>query len=422
MRLAGTTFLLGITLLFGSCSGPKKKLTLTAYTPGSDSYQSALAIKEALHEEGWDITLISQRHEEGVEALRKGKVDLAITSNDISVDGTGLRTIIPLYKEVLVTLVREDSPILDWKSIDEILGVIELNKPTILFTYEGSYPHRFAERIIHLQGIKPDQYYSVFFKEHENFNDGKLEMVKSLMPDMVYLLGNMDNEIVGKLMDLGYIFENLENQIDNIEASYITSYADQMPRSFPVVVPTYTFSFKQSEPVVTLGLYTSLIANKTLDEATTYELAKDLMKVQPDLIKINHNFFDMSESFDRRMLNYKIHRGALSYFERDKPSIYERYAELSGVLFSMLVVVIGFIASMNRIVKQRKKDRIDVYYLEVLKIRKNGNYQEAMEQLLALETKALEQLVDEKLAADSSFIVFMHQLSQARLELGDKLS
>jgi hypothetical protein len=64
---------------------------------------------------------------------------------------------------------------------------------------------------------------------------------------------------------------------------------------------------------------------------------------------------------------------------------------------------------------------MDIYYLKVLKIRKNENHQQAIAQLLSLETKALEQLVDEKLAADSSFVVFMQQLSQARLELNQKI-
>ena len=46
---------------------------------------------------------------------------------------------------------------------------------------------------------------------------------------------------------------------------------------------------------------------------------------------------------------------------------------------------------------------------------------QALQQLDALQTKALTHLVDEKLLADSSFVVFMKLVTDAKIELKDKL-
>jgi len=421
MRFTSIIFLLTAILFLGACSEHNKKLTITTYLPGSDSHNAALAIKEVLADDGWDFTIITQSHQEGVEAVRNGDIDLAITSNDISIDPKGLRSLIPLYDEVLITLVNENSPLVEANTMEEILVIAKSSKLKIVFSHKGSYSQKFAQRLLTERGFEEDLYEAHYFPKKSEYVSGKIELVQLEKPDLINIVGNVDSEVIGKLMDLGYLFRNKVSQLDNLEASYFSSFALKMVRSFPVIIPAYTTSIKQTEAVVAPGLFASLISNKNLDDEIAYDLVRDIIRAQPELIRHNSNFFEMREDFDSRYLNYQIHPAAMNYFERDEPGFFERYAELGGVMFSMFVVFMTLMVTLNRIVKRRKKDRIDVYYLEVLEIRKNENYQQAMEQLMALETKALEQLVDEKLAADSSFVVFMQQLSQARLELNQKI-
>ena len=421
MRLASTIILLGITLLLGACSNRSKKLTITTYTPGSDSHNAALAIKEVLADDGWDFTIVTNTHEKGVEAVRNGDIDLAITSNEISINARGLRSLIPIYNEVLITLVKEESPLVSAKNLEELLAIAKSNRLNFMFSEKGSYSHLFAQQLLTDLDITENLYNAQYFPHGEEYKTGKIELVKTENPDLITIVGTVDNELIGSLMELGYLFRQQENMANNIEESFYSSFALKMARSFPVVIPEYTISKKQTEAVIAAGLYTSLISNKDLEDDVVYDLVRDIIRAQPELISFNSNFFEMSEIFDSRFLNYQIHRGAMDYYERDEPSFLERYAELAGVVFSMFVVFITLLFTMNRILKQRKKDRIDVYYLEVMKARKNVNYQEALTQLLKLEEKALQQMVDEKLAADSSYIVFQQLLLQARKELNTKL-
>jgi len=421
MRLASTIILLGITLLLGACSNRSKKLTITTYTPGSDSHNAALAIKEVLADDGWDFTIVTNTHEKGVEAVRNGDIDLAITSNEISINARGLRSLIPIYNEVLITLVKEESPLVSAKNLEELLAIAKSNRLNFMFSEKGSYSHLFAQQLLTDLDITENLYNAQYFPHGEEYKTGKIELVKTENPDLITIVGTVDNELIGSLMELGYLFRQQENMANNIEESFYSSFALKMARSFPVVIPEYTISKKQTEAVIAAGLYTSLISNKDLEDDVVYDLVRDIIRAQPELISFNSNFFEMSEIFDSRFLNYQIHCGAMDYCERDEPSFLERYAELAGVVFSMFVVFITLLFTMNRILKQRKKDRIDVYYLEVMKARKNVNYQEALTQLLKLEEKALQQMVDEKLAADSSYIVFQQLLLQARKELNTKL-
>lgn len=410
-----------LVLLVSGCTKPNKSLTISAFVPGSDSHKAAMAIKEVLADDGWDFTVISQTHEEGVEAVRNGKIDLAVTSNDISIDPKGLRSLIPLYDEVLVTLIHKNSALLEANTMDELLAIADSRKIKTAFSHKGSYSEKFSKRFLAIRGFTDELYESIYFPQQADYITGKIEMVKSENPDLINIVGNVDSEIIAKLMELGYLFRNRYNEIDHLEASYFSSSALKRVRSFPVIIPAYTASNNQTEAVVAPGIFTSLVSNKNLDDELVYELVRDIMRAQPELIRYNSNFFEMSEDFDARYLNYQVHPAALNYFDRDKPGFLERYAELGGVIFSMTVVLMGLLVTLNKIVNQRKKDRIDEYYLAVMEARKNSSFQEGLDKLTQLEERALNQMVDEKLAADSSYIVFLQMLNQAREELKAKL-
>lgn len=410
-----------LIVLVSGCSKPNKSLTISAFVPGSDSYRAAMAIKEVLADDGWDFTVISQTHEEGVEAVRNGKIDLTITSNDISIDPKGLRSLIPLYDEVLVTLIHKNSVLLEANTMEELLGIANSHEIKIAFSHKGSYSEKFSKRYLALRGFTEEMYEAIYFPQQADYIMGKIEMVKSENPDLINIVGNVDSEIIAKLMDLGYLFRNKYNEFEHLESSYFSSSIIKKVRSFPVIIPAYTASINQTEAVVALGLFTSLISNKILDDELVYELVRDIMRAQPELIRYNANFFEMSEDFDARYLNYQVHPAALNYFDRDKPGFLERYAELGGVIFSMTVVLMGLLVTLNKIISQRKKDRIDEYYLAVMDARKKPNFQEGLDKLTQLEERALNQMVEEKLAADSSYIVFLQMLNQAREELKEKL-
>ena len=78
--------------------------------------------------------------------------------------------------------------------------------------------------------------------------------------------------------------------------------------------------------------------------------------------------------------------------------------------------------------KQRKKDRIDVYYEDVLKIdeiSKNTKdvsiLKKNLENLYAIRNKAFENLIKEKLSANESFNIFTSLTAEAIQRINKKL-
>ena len=64
--------------------------------------------------------------------------------------------------------------------------------------------------------------------------------------------------------------------------------------------------------------------------------------------------------------------------------------------------------------KRKKKNRIDVYYIDVMNYENKvdslneGECRQAIKEIRALKSDAFQQLVDEKLIADESFQIFIN--------------
>jgi hypothetical protein len=94
---------------------------------------------------------------------------------------------------------------------------------------------------------------------------------------------------------------------------------------------------------------------------------------------------------------------------------------------TLFVALISATIAGMRIYRMRQKNRIDVFYRDAIAIRESVNdpssrdqVAAAVQQLLDLQTSAVEMLVDERLAADESFRIFMTLSNDilSRLEAG----
>ena len=105
--------LAGLLVFLGLASRPEKGLTLSAGQPGGVYLPLARSIA-AVVGEGDDGIHLEVMESDGSAAnadrLRAGKTDLALIQNDTP-DGEGIRTLVPLHKDVMHFIVREDSGI-----------------------------------------------------------------------------------------------------------------------------------------------------------------------------------------------------------------------------------------------------------------------------------------------------------------------
>ena len=133
---------------------------------------------------------------------------------------------------------------------------------------------------------------------------------------------------------------------------------------------------------------------------------------------------DLKEDFSRASLSFPLHNGARIFLDRDEPSFMERYAELIGVIFSILIAFMSGVYSLSGWMKQRKKDRIDVFYEQILHVKviinKLNDIKDVVRhirQIQADQQKAFQMLIDEKLRADESFRIYMELSKETIQEL-----
>ena len=125
-------------------------------------------------------------------------------------------------------------------------------------------------------------------------------------------------------------------------------------------------------------------------------------------------FQEISDAFDPSSSTFIIHPGAQDYTQRNAPTVYERYSGIAEVAVTILIALFTATLAGVRIYRMRRKNRIDKFYSAVIAIKKSidrtsteNERQEKADEIRSLQSTAFELLVDEKLAADESFRIFI---------------
>ena len=100
--------------------------------------------------------------------------------------------------------------------------------------------------------------------------------------------------------------------------------------------------------------------------------------------------------------------------QRDEPTYIERYSGVAELLVTLLIASVSGLIAVKNIYRIRRKNRIDEFYLETIRIRDSVTVDTTTDELAtaiakihALKNRAFDLLVDERLAADQSFQVFI---------------
>jgi len=187
------------------------------------------------------------------------------------------------------------------------------------------------------------------------------------------------------------------------------------PRLRPFVIPVGTYDDLTPEPVLTVAVDRLLVSRSDLDSALVYDLFAELLRLRPALFSARPELYQpIDDDIAHSNLAFSLHPGALAYLKRDEPTFIERYSGVAEVAVTLLIAAISAGLALIKIYRVRRKNRLDKFLVEVIKIRNTVNPQsseaeraEAIAKIKALRDYGFEQLVDEKLAADESFRIFI---------------
>lgn len=327
---------------------------------------------------------------EALVAVAEGRADLALISNDLPFRDD-IATIMPLYSTVLHVVhlgTQLDGTITD-----------VLRNASVYAGPEGSASRRVFERLTSAIDLDGESYRF----ESDRTADVDLAVVFApISPERLADYPDVRLWSIGTTADIG-------------AGGAIDAVVLLNPHFRSFVIPTGTYGSATPEPVVTIAVDKLIVTRESLDDSVVYDLIGEILRLRPALSTIHPGLFHgISEEFDVGRSRFVIHKGTQDFLQRSEPSFVERYSGVAEVLVTLMIAAISATLAGVRIFNRRRKNRIDRFYAAALDIRNaagrpsNGlDRLEAAQKLRQLQDEAFALLVDEKLAADESFRIFI---------------
>ncbi len=361
------------------------------YNDDDPNEQIASKMKELLENEfNVEIKLVKGLNtKSNIDSLASNNIDMGLIENYVPYR-EGVNSVFSIYPKVLhIFYKKEHAP--------ESFGDLVYDQPI----YIGRQNSPSYDLMMDLFD---------FFSLDRSRIEVNLNMLQS---DVIVLLNNLltDEQLIGfrdfKLFSL--------DDIDNFDrGSVVDGIALKYPRVEPFVIPMQVYTGITEEPVVTLAIDMVMMVRGGMGQVAVTDLIKTMLRNRQKFASVDPLLYmGMREDFDRSKLNFPLHEGARLYLDRDEPTFFERYAELGGVLFSVIIAASSGLISLARWQAQKKKDKIDEFYKELLevkalipKMKSVSDGHRRIKEVKASQNRAFEMLISEELVANDSFRIY----------------
>ena len=322
--------------------------------------------------------------------VAEGRADIALISNDQPFRDD-IATVMPLYPTVLHIVYPNDrSP----------ESFVDLMRNAAVFAGQpGSASRRVFERLTSTVDLGNEAF------RFETGREAEVDLAvvfAPIAPDRLAEYPDVTLWSIGTPEDIGH-----GGPVDSIVLLN--------PHFRPFIIPVGTYGNAAADPVVTVAIDKILVARADLDGSVVYDLINEISRMRPALATIHPGLFqDATGDFDVGRSRFVIHAGTQDYLQRSEPTFVERYSGVAEVMVTLMVATISAAFAGVRIFNRRRKNRIDRFYKAALDIRNAAlsstdiaERREAIDKLRQLQDEAFAQLVEEKLAADESFRIFI---------------
>jgi len=335
--------------------------------------------------------------------IENREVDFAIVPNNRILSHGNIRAVAPLNQEAMLFLYKDDG--IDYASLKELI-----DGKRVLIPAQGSGNLGLIQEVFSTLEINSEDYstYELDLQKLDLRGDSWKNELDSI--DILISFSQLNNPLTQEIINLGWKIYRLGDVNSINKGSLIDALCIKYPWAFPLIIPKKVFGNFQPEAIYTLGIQSLLITHADTDADLIYDFLSDFYAALPAMSQKNVVFARINEDYNKASISYPLHEGTIMYMDRDKPTIFERYAELFALLVSLVVIVTGILNRYTSNRKQAKKDFIDVYYDELLKAT-------SLDELKSIRLKAINLMQDEKLRADDTFVIFLQLFEQRKNEL-----
>jgi hypothetical protein len=350
--------------------------------------------------------------DETISRVVNKSIDFAIVPNnsDLSINHSDLRTIVPLLPRLLFVFYKGE--ISQGKSLKSLL---ENHK--VAFEPKDHSDSLFFERLFYHFNVLPERI------------DRKIVTMENLdeaieTTDVFISLSHTNNPILPQLLDNGFIMYSFGDFRLHENGSVIDGFCLSNPKYYPFILPMGVYHGHPEEPILTVAVQDILICHQDMDEGVVYTIIKTINEEKTVLAQRNRIYGLLDFNFNHGTLAFQLHEGALNYLNKDQPTAMERYADIFGLAFSILVFAGGVIISFRKAMKMKRKNRVEDFIIRLLKIKNKleTNAGEApldkyLDEVEELRNTAVLALVNEELTSNDEFQIFLGLYNQIRNEI-----
>ncbi len=342
-----------------------------------------------------------------IAGILNGEYDITTVDNTIDYKQSKkeLRTVIPFFHEVLVVISRFE---LEQGEIDSLIKAGDY----MVLTKEVDELEFFRRLIPNFTG---DSVLNYRLEPHFNLEQDLLEN------DLLMFFSALENYELGKLLFSGKAnIYSMDHEETFGQGSFIEGFCQSYKKTTPYIISRYAFGTTLDDPVYTLAVHELLVANSNAPTKVIYDLIETIHQHHVVPIFESSNSYTFEVNHQDINLSFPFHGGTIDYVNRDKPSFIERYSEFMGFVLSAFIVIFGLGASIKANINQRKKDRMDEYYHELLQVKeklKTYSTPDLRSKLTGMQTIVFDLLIKEKLSANNEFVIFMMLWDELHQEL-----
>lgn len=397
--LAGFSLGLAALLGWGFVSNTFKthRLVLAAGSKDGESYLLSQAIKQVVEARNSRIQIEvveTGGTKENIEKLEKGDVQLITAQADVPA-GLSARTVVILYQDSFQLIVKDKSRINQFS---------DLKGSRIALPPKGGQFRSFLEVASHYGLQEKD------FKFMGSTQEDANNAFRQDQADAMFRVRALGNKTVLEMVQ--------QHQGRLVAIDQAAALKIKYPALEPALIPKGVY--RGSDPIVpssdlaTIGVQRTLLASKHLDQEVVREITAVLDGQRQDIAgKIPDDFSDVkplvasiSKPETTGGTGIPIHPGATAYFDRDKPSFIQEYADYIALILTVALLVGSWAWEIKSWIDRRKKDVADVYIAAAISLmtRVQDNQQEpdvALEELDRSFAKAATALVEEKISQES---------------------
>ena len=386
-------------------------LTLAAGDKTGESYIISEAIKKVI-ERRTNIKLQVKETRgttQNIEMLSTGKAQLAMAQVDVAAEEIGnvssqlkanIRTVTLLYKDTFQLVVKNP----------QINQFTQLKGKTIALAATGGQYQSFltvakhfdlSEKDFKITGLdsngKPIPAYNDDLAD-KDFQENKADAVFRVRAIGNRSIADLVNKHQGKLIS-----------IPQAEAMKI-----KQPAFESAIIPQGAYRGNYPVPntnLSTVAISRLLLTNDQVDANIIRKLIQTIYENRQEIaneIPLGHAevkplISSISPPKENSGVDIFLHPGAAAFYDKDKPSFIQEYADYIGLLLTIFLLAFQWIRQLKLWIEKSKKDEADEYIKSAISLMKAGQYQieDRQRKLDKTFDEAAKSLIDERISQES---------------------